>query len=245
MSTDQMTAPSTLRPEPVDSAALRALAVRDVASFMSGMVTFGIMLGVTAVAYGDRPWEAPLGSVLVYGGSAQLAAMSVLHLGGALATAVLAGLVVHARVALYGAALQPRFRDQPWWFRVLGPHFIIDQTYLSAADRPELTGARFRRYWGWLGGALLVVWSGSVLLGVLIAPLLPDLPHLVLVPMCLFLAMLVPKLADRVSVVSAVVAAAVALVVAHLVPSAGILAGALAGVAAAVWLLEADPEGES
>jgi predicted branched-subunit amino acid permease len=215
---------------------LRRAALRDIAALAPGVVPFGLMLGVTVVATHTGAGAALLGAIWVYGGSAQLTTISVLHLGSGILAAVLSGAVVNARVLLYGAALSDRFRDQPRWFRWLAPAFIQDQTYLSATGRPQLSGAEFRRYWGWLGGTLLVVWTGSVLVGLLAAPVLPPLPHLALVGTALFISMLVPRLVDATTLASAAVAAGTALVVARAVPELGILGGAAAGVVAATWL---------
>jgi predicted branched-subunit amino acid permease len=117
---------------------------------------------------------------------------------------------------------------------LVAPHFIQDQTYLSSIGRTGLRGAAFRRYWTWLGLLLLLVWTGSVVAGLLLGPVLPPLPHLALVGTALFVAMLVPKLVDRTSVVAAVTAAAAALLVVQLLPELGILGGTAAGVVGAL-----------
>jgi predicted branched-subunit amino acid permease len=158
----------------------------------------------------------------------------VLHTGAGVLAAVLAGAVVSARMLLYGAALADRFGDQPRWFRWLGPTTLLDQTYLSALNRPAYQGAEFRRYWGWLGLDLLVVWLVAVAVGVAAGPLLPDLPHLVLVGAAMFLAMLVPRLVDRPSLAAALAGAAVSALAAFALPGVAVLAGTVAGVAAAV-----------
>ena len=96
-------------------------------------------------------WPKLIGGAAIYGGSAQLAAVTLLDRGLGLLAVVLTTAVVNARLLLYSAALGDRFRSQPRLFRWLAPHFIIDQTYLMALSRPTLEGTGFRRYWGWLG----------------------------------------------------------------------------------------------
>jgi hypothetical protein len=134
----------------------------------------------------------------------------VLHLGSGVLAAVGAGALVNARVLLYGAALEPWFRGHRLWFRLLGPQFILDQTYLAAIGRMAYRADEFRRYWGWLGTLLLLVWTGSVVLGLLAGPLLPPLPHLALVGTALFVAMLVPELGIVGGTAAGVLAALVA-----------------------------------
>jgi predicted branched-subunit amino acid permease len=209
-------------------------AIRDVRDVSAGVVPFGLFLGVTLTAYGEHPLAALAGAAAVYGGSAQLATSTVLHAGAGVLAAVLAGAVVSARLLLYGAALADRFRDQPRWFRWLGPAGLLDQTYLSALNRPIYREAGFRRYWGWLSLDLLLVWLAAVAIGLAAGPLLPDLPHLVLVGAAMFLAMLVPRMVDRPSVAAALGGAVVSVVAAFVLPGVAVLAGTVAGVLAAV-----------
>ncbi|WP_222271853.1 AzlC family ABC transporter permease [Modestobacter marinus] len=212
----------------------RRLALRDARTVAPGLLPFGMLLGVTVVSTGASGLAGVLGGPIVYGGSAQLTALTLLDRGLGLAAVVLSAAVVNARLLLYSAALGHRFRAQPALFRWLAPHFIIDQTYLMADSHPELAGRDFRRYWTWLGGTVLVVWTGSIALGVVLAPMLPPLPHLTLVGTAMFLGLLVPRLVDRPAVVAAVVGGGVAAAVSWVLPAAGIVAGAVAGVAAAM-----------
>jgi predicted branched-subunit amino acid permease len=222
----------TARPTPPASPARDAL--RDVRDVSAGVVPFGMFLGVALTAYGEHPLAVLFGAAAVYAGSAQLATATVLHAGAGVLAAVAAGGVVGARFVLYGAALGHRFRDQPRWFRWLGPATMVDQTYLSAVGRPEYRGTAFRRYWCWLGLDLLVVWVAAVGVGVAAGPLLPDLPHLALMGTAMFLAMLVARLTDRPSVVAAAVGASTTAVTVLVIPGVAVLAGTLVGVAAAV-----------
>jgi predicted branched-subunit amino acid permease len=210
-------------------------ALRDLRTVSPGLIPFGMFLGVTVSVTGTGALAGLTGAAAVYGGSAQLATTTVLHVGSGLLTAVAAGVVVNARILLYGAALEPWFRGHPRWFRLLGPQLVIDQTYLSTVERPGYRhSAEFRRYWLWLGLSLLVTWITAVGSGIALAPLLPDLPHLVLVGTALFVAMLVPRLVSLPSWVAALTAAVAALAVTQVAPHLAILAGAAAGMLAAV-----------
>jgi predicted branched-subunit amino acid permease len=216
-------------------------ALRDLRAVSPGVVAFGVFTGLATARMGFGA-EAVLGALLVYGGSAQLASLTVVHAGAGLLTALVSGVAVNARLLLYGAVLAPRFRDQPRWFRYLAPAFIQDQTFLSAACRPAYAGASFRRYWWWLALSILAVWTGSVLGSVLAGRWLPDLPHLVLMGTALFVAMLVPRLTDRRSVSTALTAGAAALAVHVVAPTFAILGGTLAGLSLAVVLAPLPPQ---
>jgi branched chain amino acid efflux pump len=236
MSTDGHVLPDTGR-EAVGTpgvAGPRSDAVRDVLAVAPGILPFGVALGVVIAASSMGEGTGLLGAPLVYAGSAQLTATTMFQQGAGALAVVGSALIVNARLLLYSASLAPRFAAQPTWFRLAAPHFIIDQTYLSALDRPGHAGRRFRAYWLWLGLGVMAVWSAAVGIGMLVGPVLPPLPHLTLAGTALFVGMLVPRIRDRPSVIAAITAATVAPLAAHFAPPAGVVAGAAAGMAAAL-----------
>jgi predicted branched-subunit amino acid permease len=234
--TDQQVRPGTGRPAAGVRGAVgpRADAVRDVLTVAPGIFPFGIALGIVIASSAMGNCAGLLGAPLVYAGSAQLTATTLFQQGAGLLPIVGSALIVNARLLLYSASLAPRFGAQPTWFRLAAPHFIIDQTYLSALNRPEHVGPRFRAYWLCLGLGVMAVWTGAVGTGVLVGPRLPSLPHLTLAGTALFVGMLMPRLCDRPSVAAAITAAAVAPLAAQVVPAAGVVTGAAAGMAAGV-----------
>ena len=209
-------------------------AVRDVASVAPGLVPYGIALGVVIASSRMGDAAGLLGAPLVYGGSAQLTATTMFQQGAGLLALVGSAVTVNARLLLYGASLAQRFDAHPRWFRLAAPHFIIDQTYLSALRHPGHDGRRFRSFWLWLGFGVMTVWSAAVGLGVLIGPRLPSLPHLTLVGTALFVGMLMPRLRDRPSVAAALTAAAAAPLAAQVVPTAAVMTGTVAGLLAGI-----------
>jgi predicted branched-subunit amino acid permease len=212
------------------------MAAADTLAVCSGIISFGLVLGITIDALGRDPLAGIIGAAAVYGGSAQLTTVTLLAQGSAVALAVVSGLVVNLRLLLYSAAMGDPFAGQPRMFRWLAPFLIIDQTFLMAEARRGLSAEVFRRYWLWLGGSVMVVWTSSVAAGELLAPVLPPLPHLTLVCTAMFLGLLLPRLVTRPAVVAAVVGAGTAGVVSEILPALGIVAGAVAGVAAACAL---------
>ena len=210
------------------------MAAVDVATVASGMIAFGLVLGITIHTLGRDAAAGIIGAAGVYGGSAQLTTVAMLSQGSALLLAVLSGAVVNLRLLLYSAALGERFAGQPNLFRWLAPHLMIDQTFLMAQGRAGLTGRTFRRYWLWLGAMVLVVWCSSVAAGGLLAPVLPPMPHLTLVCTAMFLGLLLPRLGTRPAVTAALTGFVTAALVSYLVPELGIVAGAVCGVAAAM-----------
>lgn len=207
-------------------------ALRDVWPLMLGLAPFGVLIGVTSVRSGIGGGFGILTAAAWFGGSAQLSAIALLTAGTTPVAVLAAVSVVNARFLLYGAALEPRFRDQPRWFRWLAPHFLTDPTYALAVRHPELTGTGFRRYWLAAGAGLGVGWVAATALGVVLAPLLPAGSALDIAAPAMFLAMLVPLLTALPGVVAAVVAAVAAAAAAPLPNGLGMLCGTATGLLA-------------
>jgi predicted branched-subunit amino acid permease len=216
------------------SAALTA--ATDLAPAAVAVAPFGLVLGVTTTALKVGSAASVTGAGVVYAGTAQLTAMTLMSGGAGVLTVLLAVLVVNARFVLYGASLEPLFRHQPIWFRWAAPHFIVDQTFLAATTRAE-TGdlnspARFRRYWLWLGTFLAVVWVGAVASGVLLGPALPELPHLYLAGTAVFLGLLALRLTSRPAVAAAMTAATTSAATVPVLHASSVIVATLAGVTA-------------
>jgi predicted branched-subunit amino acid permease len=167
--------------------------------------------------------------------------VSLLDSGAGPLAVLLSVAVINARLVMYAAALEPRFREQPRWFRWLGPHFLVDQTFALATARDDLDDpVRFRRYWLAMGGQLALAWAGLIGVGMAAGPVVAVAsPALLFAPAALFVSLLVPRLTGRPGPAAAATAAAVAgaLTATAAVPTgAGILVGAAAGVAVAACL---------
>lgn len=225
---------TSLRLRGVPSSVEIRTAARDLAPVVVGLAPFAILIGVTGVRSGAGGGTAVLSSVLLFGGSAQLTAMTLLADGAAAGAVVAAVAVVNARLLLYAAALEPGFRDQPRWFRCLAPHLLVDPTYALAIRRGDLSDpVAFRRFWLLTGGTLGVAWVGLTAVGVALAPVLPPSPALDVGAPAMFLALLVPLLRTRPGLVGAVVGGVIAAAAAPLPNGLGLLCGIAAGAVAA------------
>jgi predicted branched-subunit amino acid permease len=228
----------TLRHDP--AVEVRA-ALRDLAPVTVGLAPFAVLIGITGVRSGVGGGTGVLSSVLLLGGSAQLTGLQMLADGAAPLAVIAALALVNARFLLYAAALEPGFRDQPRWFRLLAPHFVVDPTYALVSGRPDLLGdvegpagrARFRRYWLTAGVGLAVTWVAMTVLGVVLAPVLPASPALDVAAPAMFLAVLVPQLRARPAWAGASAAAVTAVAASPLPDGLGLLCGIAAGVLAA------------
>jgi predicted branched-subunit amino acid permease len=170
-------------------------------------VALGVALGETNSSHLVAWFSAPL----LVAGSSQLVLFGQLDQGSAVLAAALAATVLNARFVIYGAALADRFSAQPRWFRWLGPHFIVDQTFaMVVADVDgDASKDQFRRYFAAAGTLLWLAWTCSVGIGLLAGPIVPPGIPLEMVLPATFVALIVPGLTQRSEIMAVLVGAGV------------------------------------
>jgi predicted branched-subunit amino acid permease len=224
-----MTHPST------STGGLRA--VRDTLPVALSVAPFGLVIGATGTQLGLAPVPDMAVAATVFAGAAHFAPLTMSVAGAGVLAALGAGVLINARLLLYSAALEPRFRDQPRWFRWFGPALLIDQTYLMVLARDDLDDPRrFRRYWLGAGGLLMACWVSMVGVGGVLGPLLPPGSPLDAAAVVVLAGMLGPRLAAWRPAVVALVALLVAAAGAPLQGGVGLVAGIAAGIATGALL---------
>ncbi|MEM8926162.1 MAG: AzlC family ABC transporter permease [Actinomycetota bacterium] len=213
MSTESPSAPSE------DAAASpRAAIIRQSLSISLAVVPFGIAFGVAVRQGGMTVLDAMGFAVLVFTGSAQFAAVSVLADGGTAAAAIVSGLLLNLRSLAFGLVMAPALRG-PVWKRALLSHLMIDE---STAVGSAQTERHWQRYGFVLCGVMLFsFWNVAILAGASILGGADDLIRTLgidaTVPAA-FLALLWPRLADPEQRAVAAVGAVIAIAVAPVVP---------------------------
>ena len=206
---------------------------------------FGVAFGVACSEAGLSVWEALGFSTLVFSGSAQFAAVSVLSDGGTAVAAVTSGLLLNLRSLAFGVAMAGALKGPLWW-RALTAQLMIDES--TAVGSVQRTDA-LKRY-GYLAGgiAVFVLWNLTTVLGASVLSsseeLIEDLGIDATIPAA-FLALLWPRLADPTQRSIAVVGAVVALALVPISPAGvPIIAAAGAVLLARPWN-EPEPEGST
>ena len=175
--------------------------VRDIAPMMLGVIPFGIVYGVAAVAAGVSTLAALAMSMIMFSGAAQIIAVQLLAAGAPFAVILLSCLVVSLRLVMYSAAMAPYLRPLDHRWRNLLSFVLTDQAFAGTLQRFQTSNDVRANASYFLGsGALLwIVWQLATLAGVLAGQIIPASWQLeFVVPLC-FLAVLVPLLRDRVS----------------------------------------------
>jgi predicted branched-subunit amino acid permease len=210
-------------------------AARDARPFLLALAPIGLALGA---AVSDSPMAgAPgwLAGPLLMSGTAQFALVAAVADDVSRVAAVLMAWALSTRLLLFSASLAYRFRSQPMWFRLIGSHFLVDQTFVMVEENvPDNEAAdRFRAYWFGCTLPIALLWVSTITIGMSIGPMLPGSWRLDLAAVVLIGAMLVPSLLDRVAVVAAASGGACAYLLGGLPSGTGILAGAVLGMTAA------------
>lgn len=178
---------------------------------------FGLSFGVLARASGMGPVAPVVMSAVTFAGSAQFAAIQVLGVGGTVAAAVTAAVLLNARYGPIGVSVAP-YLTGPWWSRLLRAQLVVDESWAIAA---EGEGRFNHRVLLGSGLALYVAWVGGTILGVIFGDVIGDPARWGLDAAfpALFLALLVPQLRTRDARIVAVLGAAIALALTPFAPA--------------------------
>ena len=221
--------------------------LRDSVPMIVGILPFGLIYGALASLAGLTLGQALGMSLLVYAGSAQFIAISLLGLGSGMAVILLTTLIVNLRHVLYSAALQPYVGGLGQRWRLPLAFGLTDETFAVVQRRYLSRGMRDHGQWYHAGVAvaLYLSWVGSSLVGALFGQQVPDLAGwgLDFAMLATFIGIVVPVLRNWPQIAAALVAGAVALVC-HAWPyKLGLMAAALSGIVVGVCLERRSGEG--
>jgi 4-azaleucine resistance transporter AzlC len=211
-----------------------------------GAAPFGVIFGTLAIGSGLPVWLTMGMSLLVYGGSSQFVAVSLIGSGTALPVIWLTTFVVNLRHALYSATLLPYVRELPARWRWALAFWLTDETFAVVENHLRHHADARDGAWYWLGSSLAMYfnWQVWTLVGVLLGQSVPVLATLGLdfAMVATFAAIVALQLRERPVLVAALVAGGVALLARGLPYKLGLILAAVAGVAAGllaeVWVAQ-------
>lgn len=211
---------------------------RDSLPMLVGAAPFGVIFGTLAIATGIPAWATLALSALVFAGSSQFVAVSLIGSGAALPVIWLTTFVVNLRHALYSATLLPYARHLPARWRWSLAFWLTDETFAVVEHRLRQQHDESDGAWYWLGSSLAMYgnWQLWTVIGVLLGQSVPGLADLGLdfAMVATFAAIVAPQLKKRPVLVAALLAGVVALLARDLPFKLGLMLAALAGVAGGV-----------
>jgi 4-azaleucine resistance transporter AzlC len=205
---------------------------RRIAPIAVAAVAFAVSFGVLARASGIASVEAIVMSATTFAGSAQFAVVSILGVGGGIASAIVAATLLNGRYAPISVSIAPIFVGGRLR-RLFESQLIVDESWALSRrsdgryDRRLLVGAGLVLYACWVGGTVVGVIAGDALGDPASLGLDAAFP-------ALFLAILVPQVRSRRALAAAVLGGAIALALLPVAP-AGVPIVAAAGACLLGW----------
>jgi predicted branched-subunit amino acid permease len=210
--------------------------IKDAIPLFIPAIPFALVFGIAVGESGIYAWLGWSSSPIMFGGAAQITLLTLLGEGASVAASVTAALIVGARHLLYSVTLAPRFRNQPTWFRWLGPYVLIDQVFaLTMVDRQEPPDV-FRGYYLGCGFTFWTLWMAFTAIGLFVGPAVPTTWQLAFATPVLFTGLLVMGVNRWEKAVVALLAAGLTVLFADLPNRSGLLLGVLLAVTSGLLL---------
>jgi branched chain amino acid efflux pump len=203
---------------------------------LPGVAAFGAISGVAMVGAGLSPWLAALMSVIVFAGTAQLAALQLVTAGAPLGVIFLAGVILNLRFMLYSLSISPHLQSLRPRARWLAGYFLSDNGYAHTIARiaSQPTAPGHDEFFMGACTAIWVTWEAATIAGIVIGAGIPESWSLEFVVVLTFTALAVASIRDFAAAVAALAAGVTALLAVDLPFRLGLIAAAVAGVAAGV-----------
>ncbi|WP_310566322.1 AzlC family ABC transporter permease [Hydrogenophaga sp.] len=220
--------------------------IRDQATVAMGIAAWGLMTGVAMVQSGLSGLEALLMTLIVYAGSAQLAAVPMIASGAPLWVILAAAFCVNLRFVVFSAHLRPYLMHLPRWQRMVSGYVTGDLSYVFFARRfphPGQSADELARQQAYLMGNCAVnylAWMVASVAGVALANAIPTAWGLGFAGILALVGVLSSLASSPLRIVSASVAGAAAVVAWALPLKLNILV-AIACAVALCLLLEKTP----
>ena len=212
--------------------------VKDMAGVSLGVAAWGLVSGVAMVKSGLSIPLAVLMTLVVYAGSAQLAALPLIAGGAPIWVVWATALCINLRFVIFSAQWRPYLRDLPRGQRVLLSYFSADLSYVTFMRRypkPEPAPGQVPYAWGAVAISW-VAWQSASMLGIVLADTLPTEWGIGFAGTLALVGLVCALLTDRATVAAAAVAGSAAVAAYALPLKLNILVAIAAAVAIGLLL---------
>ena len=223
----------------VDTRTAKFLAgVKVISPMMLGVVPFGLIASISAVGAGMSPAQAASASVIMFAGASQLAAVQLIGAGATAAVVVLTVVVVNLRFLMYSASIAPHFKGLSTRWKLLLAYILTDQAYALSVLKFEQEEDMTNKHWYYMGASTTLwgTWQACTIVGVLVGAQVPAAWSLDFAVPLVFMAVVIPVIRDRASVVAAICGGGVAVLASGLPFNLGLIIGAVAGILAGLMV---------
>ena len=205
---------------------------------MPGLFAWGTVTGMAMVQAGLTIWQALLMTITVYAGSAQLAVLPLIAASVPLGVIVFTGFMVNLRFVIFSAVVGPHFAHLPWYQRLWYGYFNVDVIMAFFPQRyPAHTLGKTAGKVAYFKGLAMpnwTAWQAGTVAGILLASQIPASWGIGFAGTVALLAITVPLVANRPTVIGVIVASIVSIMSVGLPYRLGLLVAMVVGIAAAV-----------
>ncbi len=232
----------TMNPLPADPADREKSTLRDgirtCAPAVPGLLAWGAVTGMVLVQSGLSVWQSITMTLIVYAGSAQLAALPLIVAGAPMWVIVLTTLLVNFRFVIFSAVIGPHFAHLHWSRRLWYGYFNADMVMAFFPQRfPAHTlgkpvgklgyfkGLAYTTWWAWVIGSLI---------GILLASQIPSNWGIGFAGTLVLLGMTIPLIVNLPTLAGVVVAGLISVAAVGIPYKLGLVVAIFGGIAAAV-----------
>ena len=213
-------------------------AVRASTQTMPGLFAWGVVTGAAMMQSGLSLWQSLLMTLVVYAGSAQLAALPLLAAGAPVWVIAFTALMVNLRFVIFSAVIGPHFQHLSWRKRLWYGYNNVDLVMGFFPQRfPAHTVGKPIGKQGYFSGLALsnwLAWQIGSITGILLAQQIPPSWGIGFAGSLALLAIAIPLVKNRPTIVGVVVACTVAVVTVGWPYRLGLVGAILLGIVAAV-----------
>lgn len=143
---------------------------------MVGVGLWGVVTGIAIVKSGLTIWQAIGMALLVYSGTAQLAALPLIVLGTPLLAIVTTATLVSLRFVIYSAIIAKYFGEFAFFKRITIGYLTIDSGLAAYTSQVEQAWSSKQKMAFWAGCNLPIwlIWQIGSLSGIMLASVLPS-----------------------------------------------------------------------
>ena len=215
---------------------------RTVSPLLVGILPFAVIAGATAVGLSIPPHMAQAMSLFIFAGASQLVLLDLLDQNAPVLILILTALVVNSRFMMYSISMAPHFKGMGWASKALHSYLLTDQAFLVSIERFNGDDPKVLKRWYYLGcaWALFMTWQLGTAIGIFLGASAPEGLHLEFAVPLSFIALIVPAIKNRGTVIAALVAGTTILFTRHLPLNLGLLAATFTGMAAGWYFGKGD-----
>jgi predicted branched-subunit amino acid permease len=208
-------------------------------SVTAGVIGVGIWGVVTTLAMmksGLSAWECVAMTLLVYSGTAQLAALPLLAAGSPVVAIIATAILVSLRFVVYSAIIAKHFGHFPLAKRLIIGYLTIDSglAAYTSKQQAQWNSQQQLSFWAGCNLPVWVFWQIGSLIGILLASFLPTSKAYAFIGLLAILAMTTPLIKSKATLACALTAAAVATIGYRWPTGVATFVAVILGVAAAM-----------